>query len=130
VPRAQLGALSVAASGAFVSPAPLAPPLPVPFAAGAPGVNFALGVTNATFHRILREKGSIPTAAPFLISLLGNVTLAPHPGLPPGGFNVTRPVTIISQRGGVTGIDFGGRVRGAGSAGGGRGPWAQRRGAF
>ncbi|KIZ06161.1 hypothetical protein MNEG_1794 [Monoraphidium neglectum] len=42
--------------------------------------------------------------------LTGNVTLAPHPALPRGGFNLTRPVVLLGQDGATTGIDFGGKI--------------------
>jgi hypothetical protein len=114
--------MSVAASGAFALPQPLAPPPPAPppaRAAGAAarqpllsGPNFVVGVTNATFHETLARLGSVATAAPLLLVLTGNVTVAPHPGLPRGGFNVTRPVVIMGRDGVTTGLDFGGKVGG------------------
>ncbi|KIY95398.1 hypothetical protein MNEG_12563, partial [Monoraphidium neglectum] len=110
--------MTVAASGAFALPQPLAPPAPPPAgAAGAAtrqpllfGPNFVVGVTNDTFHATLARLGSVATAAPLLLVLSGNVTVAPHPGLPRGGFNVTRPVVIMGRDGVTTGLDFGGKA--------------------
>jgi len=108
IPKAQFSSLSLAGGAAFVVPGPLPQPITAPIIAP----NFALAVDNRTFYQILREYGSIDTAEPLLIVIIGNITLAPHPELPPGGFDVTRPVTLMGRVGSNTGIDFGGRVSG------------------
>jgi len=68
-------------------------------------------VNNDTFLPTLIKRASIDTPAPLLLFLTRNVTLAPHPALPPGGLNVRRPLYVLGARVPVpTGIDFGGRV--------------------
>jgi hypothetical protein len=110
LPKAKFASLSLLGAGAFVVRGPLPKPLIAPFM----GPNYALAVDNSTFHGIFREFASVDTTVPFLIVLMGNVTLAPHPELPAGGFNVTRPVMLMGRHGVNTGIDFGGKVGGFG----------------
>ena len=110
VPKAQLGPLSLATAGAFTARGALPSP------AGSPGpgsgANYALGVDNTTFHALLSAHGAANTTVTLLLLLTGNVTLAPHPALPAGGFNITRPVVMMGVDGVTTGIDFGGKVGG------------------
>ncbi|KAI8472601.1 MAG: hypothetical protein J3K34DRAFT_457740 [Monoraphidium minutum] len=111
VPKAQIGALNVAASGALVAPEPLAPPPPGAPGAAPSGPNFVLGVTNATLHDILARLASIDTPDPLLLLITSNITLAPHPGLPHNGsLAVRRPVVLLGRDGITTSIDFGGKV--------------------
>ena len=112
VPQAELTALSLLGAGAFVLPALPSPPVAAPFPSASPprGVNYALALDNGSFHRVLREHAGVDTSTPFFMIVIGNVTFAPHPDLPPGGVDVRRPVTIMGRQGLDTGIDFGGRV--------------------
>ncbi|KAF8057640.1 HT1 [Scenedesmus sp. PABB004] len=71
---------------------------------GAPGVNYALGVTQAGFGDLLSRYATLESARPFLVLLGSNVTWGGAP------LALGRPLVLVGQAGRLTSVDLGMRA--------------------